>query len=69
VIRWKGERSIQPESNDWVRQHVRMPIRAAVDYLQNNPTSSVRDVHFCKIDTETVTAFASQAREIFSTEG
>ena len=44
-------------------------IRAAVDYLQNNPASSVCNVHFCNIDTETVTAFESQAREIFSTEG
>ena len=47
----------------------RVIIRAAVDYLQSHPASSVREVHFCNIDAETVSAFKTQAREIFSTGG
>ena len=43
----------------------RVIIQSSVDYLAQNPTASLQEVHFCNIDDETVSTFLAQARHIF----
>jgi O-acetyl-ADP-ribose deacetylase (regulator of RNase III) len=44
----------------------RVIIQTAVDYLQQNPTTSLEEVRFCNIDRETASIFEREARKFFT---
>jgi putative ATPase len=44
----------------------RIIIQATVDYLIQNPNSSLREVRFCNIDQPTVNAFLTEAKRVMS---
>lgn len=41
-------------------------IQTAVEYLRQNPTTSLKEVRFCNIDEATATTFVREAQKVFS---
>ncbi|MBK8903109.1 MAG: macro domain-containing protein [Anaerolineaceae bacterium] len=46
----------------------RIIIQTTANYLNRNPATSIKEVHFCNIDEETVSAFLLQAKSIFESK-
>jgi O-acetyl-ADP-ribose deacetylase (regulator of RNase III) len=44
----------------------RVIVQASIDYLTQNPNSSIKEIRFCNIDEPTATAFVAAARDLFN---
>lgn len=43
----------------------RVILKATVDYLQQNPATSLKEVHFCNIDNLTAATFVAEAKKLW----